>query len=321
MKYKDYYAALGVAKSASPDEIKRAYRILAREHHPDLHPEQAKAGATEKFKEINEAYQVLSDPEKREKYDRLGPDWESKREPGPGREDAPAGFRGAGFSDFFEELFGDAGRGGFGVDDAAADDPDGGRDVEAELPLTLEEAFRGGERAMSFVAPVLCVACGGSGRKGRGFCSRCGGAGESRAEKRVTVKLPKYVRDGVKLRLRGHGSAGRNGGNSGDLFLRVRLAPHPAFKVSGSDLETAVTVMPWIAALGGEVEVATLEGPVRIKIPPGTHSGRTMRIAAKGLGRDGGARGDLYAVIRVDIPAHTSETMERLYREMREADS
>ena len=145
--------------------------------------------------------------------------------------------------------------------------------------------------------------------------------GESRREKRVTVKLPKHVRDGTKLRLRGQGSEGGGGKAPGDLYLRVKLMPHPAFKFSGGDLETGVTVKPWIAALGGEAEVASLEGPIRIRIPAGTHAGKSLRISGKGLAKEGGARGDLYAVVRIDIPERTNERMERLYREMKEADA
>ncbi|MBI5246901.1 MAG: J domain-containing protein [Elusimicrobia bacterium] len=315
MAFNDYYAILGINKAASAEEIKRAYRLLARRHHPDLHPEQGKVAAGEKFKEINEAYQVLSDAEKRKKYDQLGPGWESAQEARPGREPRET----AGFSDFFEELFGDAGRHGFSVQDVDAADPDEGRDVEAELPLSLEDAFHGGEKKMSLSAPVLCAACGGLGRKGRGFCSQCGGVGESRGQKHVTVNLPKHVRDGVKLRLRGQGSPGRGGKAPGDLYLRVKLLPHPAYKVSGSDLETTVTVMPWVVALGGEATVASLDGPVRIRIPAGTHTGRPLRLAGKGLGKDDGSRGDLYAVVRVDIPEKMTEKMESLYREMKEA--
>lgn len=325
MEYKDYYAVLGLAKEASAEEVKRAYRRLARKHHPDLHPEAGKAAAAVKFKEINEAHEVLSDPEKRAKYDRLGAGWEAAEEPRPGRrrEAGPGAFHGkenaAGFSDFFEELFGGAGRRGFGVEDAEAGGPDEGRDVEAELPLSLEDAFHGGEKKMAFMAPVLCAACGGGGRNRRGFCAACGGAGEVRREKGVTVNLPRHVRDGVKLRLRGQGSPGRNGGAPGDLFLRVKLLPHPAFKVSGSDLETSVTVMPWVAALGGQASVSSLEGPLMIRIPAGTHAGRPFRISGKGLGKGDGSRGDLYAVVRVDIPERSNETMERLFREMKVA--
>ena len=321
--YKDYYAILGVRKEASPEEIKSAYRRLAKEHHPDLHPEKDKAKAGEKFKEINEAYEVLSDPQKKAKYDQVGPGWEAPEESAaPGgrgeRYDFHAGEWGgsaSGFSDFFEQLFGQAGGRGFGAETA----PLKGQDVEAELPLSLEDAFRGGDKRITIMAPALCPACGGSGRRAKGFCPACGGVGEVRREKAITAHLPAHIEDGMKLRLRGQAGAAAGVKEPGDLFLRIRLLPHPRYKVSGSDLETSFTVMPWVAALGGEAEVSALDGPVRIKIPAGTHAGRSFRIAGKGLGHRGGSRGDLYAVARIDIPQRTDERLERLYKEMKEA--
>jgi len=321
----DYYATLGVKKDASSDEIKRAYRRLAREHHPDLHAHSGKKEAEAKFKEINEAYQVLSDPEKRAKYDDVGPGWEApppppRRRRGPEPEDVESAGaeQFSGFSDFFEDLFGDAGRHGFGVGDASGRARGRGQDVEAELPLSLEDAFNGGEKRMTIQAPVLCPACGGSGRRERAFCPACGGVGEARREKTITVHLPKHVRDGTKLRLRGQGGEGRAGQGPGDLFLRVRLLAHPGYKVSGSDLETAVTVMPWVAALGGVAEVPSLEGAIRIRIPPQTHAGRPFRVPGKGLAKDGGGRGDLYAVVRIDNPDRLDARIEELYRRMKE---
>jgi curved DNA-binding protein len=323
--YKDYYATLGVAKNASPEELKKAYRRLAREHHPDLHPEKNKARAGEKFKEINEAYEVLSDPEKKAKYDRLGPGWDQQERPARPSSPRPeaSGFDGgaggfSGFSDFFEGLYGQAEGRGFGAGGGAARAPRRGQDVEAEIAISLEDAIRGGEKRLNLMVPAVCPACGGSGRKGRGFCPNCGGVGETEVEKTITARLPQAVRDGMKVRLRGQGGTSR-GGEPGDLFLRIRLLPHPSFKVSGSDLESTVTVMPWIAALGGETVVATLDGPIRIKIPAGTHAGRTFRVAGKGLGKEGGGRGDLHAAVRVDIPETIGPRLEKLFAEMREA--
>ena len=323
-EYKDYYATLGVAKSASAEELKKAYRRLAREHHPDLHPEKNKARAGEKFKGINEAYEVLSDPAKRSKYDQLGPGWDQERPAGPPprRQAAPdfGGGAGAfsGFSDFFEGLYGEAGTGGFGTRGGASRGPRRGQDVEAEISISLEDAVRGGEKRLTLMIPAVCPVCGGSGRKGRGFCPNCGGVGETQAEKTITARLPQAVRDGMKLRLRGQGGSAQ-GGEAGDLYLRIRLLAHPSFKVSGSDLETTVTVMPWIAALGGEAAVATLDGPIRIKIPAGTHAGRAFRVAGKGLGKEGGGRGDLHAAVRIDIPEKLDPRLEKLFAEMKEA--
>jgi curved DNA-binding protein len=325
-EYKDYYATLGVAKSVSADELKKAYRRLAREHHPDLHPEKNKARASEKFKELNEAYEVLSDPAKRAKYDQLGPGWdrEQRAGPPPRRQAAPdfGGGAGAfsGFSDFFEGLYGEAGPGGFGTRGGASRGPRRGQDVEAEISISLEDAVRGGEKRLTLMIPAVCPVCGGSGRKGRSFCANCGGVGETQVEKTITARLPQAVRDGMKLRLRGQGGSAQ-GGEAGDLYLRIRLLPHPSFKVAGSDLETTVTVMPWIAALGGEAAVATLDGPIRIKIPAGTHAGRAFRVAGKGLGKDGGGRGDLHAAVRIDIPEKLDSRLEKLFSEMKEAGS
>jgi curved DNA-binding protein len=322
-QFKDYYATLGVAKTATPDELKKAYRKLAREHHPDLHPEKHKASASEKFKEINEAYEVLSDPAKRSKYDQLGPDWERERPAGPaprpqGAPDFGGGARDfSGFSDFFEGLYGEDLSRGFGG--ASARGPRKGQDVEAEISISLEDAVKGGEKRLTLNVPELCPVCGGSGRKGRGFCPNCGGVGEIEVQKTITARLPQAVRDGMRLRLRGQGGAPRGGGEPGDLYLRIRLLPHPSFKVAGSDLETTVTVMPWIAALGGEASVSTLDGPIRIKIPAGTHAGRAFRVAGKGLGKDGGGRGDLHAVVRIDIPEKVGPKLEKLFTDMREA--
>ena len=328
IEYKDYYAVLGVKKDASAEEIKQAYRRLAKQHHPDLHADKDKARAGEKFKEINEAYEALSDREKRAKYDQIGPGWEASEgsAPPPRARTRRNEFRTgdgaesfAGFSDFFEALFG-AGVQGFERPDGF-EGPKRGRDVEAEMPLPLEDALRGGEKKISILAPVLCPVCRGSGRQGGRFCRACAGVGEARQEKNITAHLPRNIRDGMKLRLRGQGGLSSKDAQAGDLFLRIRLLPHPLFKVSDSDLETTVTVLPWEAALGGEIAVPTLEGPIHIRIPAGTHAGRRFRIAGKGLGKEGGSRGDLYAVVRIDIPEKTSKRMEGLYKDLREAGS
>ncbi|HBL18181.1 MAG TPA: molecular chaperone DnaJ [Elusimicrobia bacterium] len=331
IEYKDYYAALGLKKGASADEIKQAYRSLAKRHHPDLHLDKDKARATGRFQEINEAYEVLSDPAKRAKYDQLGPGWDAPHQSagapsgaGEARRRSRPGGRGesfGGFSDFFENLFGGAGAQGFGREAGFAGGPRKGQDIEAELPISLEDSLAGGDKKLTMRVPALCPVCRGSGRQGPGFCPVCAGVGESAQERSITAHLPKPVRDGMRLRLREQGGPSSGSGPAGDLFLRIRLLPHPGYKVSGSDLDTTVNVMPWEAALGGEIPVPTLDGTIRIRIPAGTHAGRRLRIAGKGLGRDGGSRGDLYAVVRIDIPDRMDERMERLYRELREAGS
>ncbi|MFA5141111.1 MAG: DnaJ C-terminal domain-containing protein [Elusimicrobiota bacterium] len=328
IEYKDYYAVLGVKKDAAAEEIKQAYRRLAKQHHPDLNPDQDKAQATAKFKEINEAYEALSDPQKKAKYDQIGPGWEAPQEssPPPGAGAQRFGFRTGGredsfegFSSFFESIFGDAGGQGFGGGEAFQGNSRKGQDVEAEMALSLEDALKGGDKRISILEPILCPACRGAGRQGDRFCPACGGVGEARQERSITAHLPKHIRDGMRLRLRGQGSPSSRDEGPGDLFLKIRLLPHPTFKISGSDLETTVTVMPWEASLGAEIAVPTLEGPIRIRIPAGTHAGRRLRIAGKGLGREDGSRGDLHAVVRIDIPDRTNDRMERLYQELREA--
>jgi curved DNA-binding protein len=323
MEFKDYYAILGVEKSASADELKRAYRRLAKLHHPDLQPEAKKAEAGAKFKEINEAYEVLSDPKKRAKYDALGPGWdqpgagEAPPEPPRGGTSESAGFEDfSGFSDFFENLYG---RGGGRRGGGRPAGPRRGQDVEAEMPLSLEDALQGGEKTLSLRVPALCPECGGTGRRGRGACPSCGGIGEAAREKTITARLPAGARDGTRLRLRGQGGAGPRGGEAGDLYLRVRLLPHPDFKVLGADLETAVRLMPWTAALGGEAEVPAPGGPVRIKIPAGTRAGKVFRLAGRGLASDGGGRGDLLAVARLDLPERDDERVRAAWRALKEA--
>jgi DnaJ-class molecular chaperone len=333
-EFRDYYAVLGVKKDATPEELKQAYRRLAKVHHPDLQPEKEKAAASEKFKELNEAYEVLSRPEKRAKYDQFGADWERGPRPpeeeprrarsGPPPRDAEEGAGFSGFSDFFEDLYG-ADAEGLGSAPRSArrarSGPRRGQDVEAEMSLSLEDAVRGGEKKITLDVPALCPSCGGTGRRGSGFCPDCGGVGELAQAKTITARLPAAARDGMRLRLRGQGAAAPGGGESGDLYLRIRLLPHPSFRVAGADLETTVTVMPWTAALGGEASVPSLDGPIRVKISAGTHAGRVLRVAGKGLGREGGGRGDLHAAVRIDIPDRSDPRLEKLYREMKEASS
>ncbi len=283
MAYKDYYKILGVSKNASEDEIKKAFKKLARKYHPDVSKE---PGAEEKFKEINEAYTVLSDPEKRSHYDAYGTaagsaGWQG---PPPGQ-GGFGGFSGnvGDFSDFFQQLFGS--RGGFGFDDLFEQGPGRGSrrmagDLEAELPLSLEEAYRGGEKTIAV------------------------------GSERLTVRIPPGVREGQKIRLAGKGRAG------GDLYLRVKLQSRPDMRLEGDDIYTVVDVPAPIAVVGGKVRVQTLDGPVEIAIPKRTQSGRKLRLAGKGWPRRDKSRGDQYAEIRITIPTHPSPEEERLYTEL-----
>ena len=301
--YKDYYKSLGVQRSATDAEIKKSFRKLAREFHPDVAKDKKKA--EEKFKEINEAYEVLGDPTKRKKYDELGADWKSGSEfrPPPGR-GQPGGFRGGrsadfefggtGFSDFFEQMFGAHGRGGSGGVDSrgmrAEDFATRGRDVEGDIMVTLDEVLRGSVR------PVTVQHA-------------------ARTETHQ-VKIPVGVTEGQRLRLAGRGEAGGSGGEAGDLFLRVRLAKHPDFDVEEHNLIYEAGLAPWEAVLGAEISVPTLDGKVNIKIPAGTQSGQKLRVRGRGLPQRGGSNGDLIVVTRVEVPTHVTEPERKLWEQL-----
>src|SRR5437868_2695895 len=308
VQFRDYYETLGVSKTATEDEIRSAFRKLARKYHPDVAKD--KKAAEEKFKQINEAYEVLSDPEKRKKYDQLGANWNQPGgfQPPPEWGQPPGGryyqsggdggggvefeFGGTGFSDFFEAFFG-GGRGrsafgGFGGREATAER---GADVEADILVTLEEALNGSTRTVSL-------------RR----------AGSNKVEK-YQVKIPRGVHEGQRIRLAGQGEAGARGGKSGDLFLRVRLAKHPDFSVEGSDLIHEVKIAPWQAVLGGELKLPTLEGSVKLKIPAGTQGGQRFRLRERGLASASGARGDLYVVTQIQIPKKLTEREREIWRD------
>ncbi|HXG46401.1 MAG TPA: DnaJ domain-containing protein, partial [Methylomirabilota bacterium] len=274
VEFKDYYQILGVARTASDDEIKKAFRKLAREYHPDVARDKKKA--EEKFKEINEAYEVLSDPEKRKKYDALGANWKQGAEfrPPPGWEGfggrefrggrGRAGgfefqFGGTGFSDFFEQIFGAAGRsaanGGFDTTGTS----ERGRDIEGDIMVTLEEALHGSIRSVSIRSAVVCDTCHGTGELRTRICPDCEGAGQRVETKTHQVKIPAGVIEGQRLRLGGKGEAGVGRGAPGDLFLRVKLARHPDFQVEGRNLFTEVALAPWEAVLGAEVAIPRSE--------------------------------------------------------------
>ena len=292
MKYKDYYKVLGVERNAADEDIKKAYRKLARKYHPDVSKE---ANAKEKFQEVSEAYETLRDKEKRAAYDSLGsgfrpgqdfrppPDWFDRF--GSGRE---ADLRDVDLSDLFEQMgiFGRAAgrRGGFG-----RSVPIPGEDYETPVRITLDEAARGTEREFQLDGKAL------------------------------RARIPKGATDGQRLRLRGKGGAGVNGGPPGDLYLQIALEPHPLFRVRGHDLEIEVPITPWEAALGAEVDVPTLEGRVTMKVPAGSKGGQKLRLAGKGLPRPGSGAGDLYAALDIVVPATLTEQERKLYEALREA--
>ena len=309
VQFRDYYETLGVSKTASEDEIKSAFRKLARKYHPDVAKD--KKEAEEKFKQINEAYEVLSDPEKRRKYDQLGENWNQ-----PGGFQAPpqwgggqrgGGFHGAGgenggvefefggtgFSDFFEAFFGGGrGRSAFGGFGQRGTMAERGSDVEADIMVTLEEALHGSTRQVSL--------------------RRAG----SKKTETYQVKIPRGVREGQRIRLAGQGEAGERGGKSGDLFLRVRLARHPDFSVEGSDLVHEVKIAPWQAVLGDQIIVPTLEGNARLKLPPGTQGGQRFRLRGRGLPGVSGQRGDLYVVMQITVPKKLSDSEQKLWKQL-----
>jgi len=296
MRFKDYYEVLGVARTATDAEIKSAFRKLARKHHPDMVAEGSKEGAEERFKEINEAYEVLSDPEKRQRYDTLGAGWDKQGGPPPGRGGAGGGFghwgggggeefefQGTGFSDFFERFFG-GGQSDFypGGGGGGGPLPRKGHDVEADLLVSLEESLQGSTRELSLRRPG------------------------SNSQQSFQVRIPAGVREGQRLRVAGQGNPGRGGSGAGDLYLRVRLAKHPDFRVEGSDLFYDLNLAPWDAVLGVVAKVPALGHPLSVKIPPGTGAGTQLRLRGHGLPKKGGERGDLYTSVQIQVPTQIS---------------
>jgi curved DNA-binding protein len=331
VEYKDYYRVLGVERGASDDEVRKAFRKLARKYHPDVAKD--KRNAEEKFKEINEAYEVLGDPVKRKKYDELGANWgdgaQFRQRSGPtggqrgSRQDGPAGFDfqfdGTGFSDFFEQFFGSrAGASGphAGGFSDLSDYSEPGGDIEADLMVTLEEAFHGATRPISLRLSFPCELCGGAGRLTQGPCPSCHGTGESSKLETYQVKIPPGVRQGQRLRLPGRGRAGIGRGAAGDLYLRVHLATHPDFRVEGNDLYQELDLAPWEAVLGTAIAVPTLTGPVQIKIPAGSQRGHRLRLRAHGLPLKSGGRGDLFVVLQIQSPAQVSEEERSLWQQL-----
>ena len=296
--FKDYYAALGLEREATAEDIKKAFRKMARKHHPDVAKD--KKGAEEKFKEINEAHEVLSDAEKRQKYDRLGANWQQEggapREGGGGEE---FHFGGTGFSDFFEHYFSGGTRHGFPGGGAGGGGAAGrrGSDIEGDLLVTLEEALRGTVRSISLqrVDP----------RTGRGETET------------FEVRIPPGATDGRRIRVPGHGEPGRGG--AGDLYLRVRHAAHPDFAAQGVDLCHELELAPWEAVLGAEVQVSTLDGPIKLRIPEGAEPGQTRRVRGRGLPRGkSGERGDFLVLLRVQFPRSVSPEERVLWEKLRE---
>lgn len=300
--FKDYYQTLGVGRTATPEELKKAFRKLAREHHPDRAPANQKAAAEAKFKEVNEAYEVLGDPEKRKRYDELGANWDQPQFNGRGgmgggpfrgggasAEDFENAFGGAGFSDFFEQFFGRgfAEAGGHGG---------GGRhgrrqrgDLESDIRITLEDALHGAHRQVSY--------------------RRTNPQTGETTTQTFNVRIPAGIREGQKIRLAGQG-------DGGDLYLRIRFLGHADFQREGDDLASELELAPWEAVLGATIPLQTLDGKVNLKIKPGTQSGQQLRLSGLGLPAEGGGRGDLHIVVRVQVPEEMTGHERKLWEEL-----
>jgi curved DNA-binding protein len=316
VEFKDYYAILGVTRDASAEDIKKAFRKLARQYHPDVAKDKKTAEA--KFKEINEAYEVLGDPQKRKKYDELGAHWKEGAgfQPPPGQPGrggrSPDGaqahefhFGGTGFSDFFEQFFGGKGRFGFPVGEEEFDaeqfsQPRGaarGNDIEGDILVTLDEVMNGSVRTISL--------------------QRANPRARQAETQTFKVRIPAGVQEGQIIRVPGKGEEGASGSAPGDLYLRVRLGAHPDFRVRGADLYHDLDVAPWEAVLGTTVSAPTLGGRVNVRIPPGTNNGQQLRVRGQGLpkGKDAG-RGDLYVVLNVELPKNINDEERALWEKL-----
>lgn len=331
MAGKNFYDILGVPKSATDKDIKTAYRRLARKYHPDVNPGDKTAEA--KFKEINAAYEVLSDKDKRAKYDKYGDKWQyadqfeqAEKQQGPfrqyqytqpggsGQENFRFGGDIGGMDSIFEELFG----GGRGRGFSRRPRTQRGQDLESNVEISLEEAFNGTTRQVNLQQEQPCPTCGGSGEIQGVACSTCKGAGVVSNVNRIEVKIPAGVTTGSRVRVSGKGQAGFNGGQPGDLYLNITVTPNPLFERQGDDLTTSVPVPLTTAVLGGEVQVPTPKGTrLALKIPPETQNGRIFRLAGQGMPHLGKTtRGDLLAKVNVILPTKLTEKEKELFKQL-----
>jgi molecular chaperone DnaJ len=326
MATKDLYEVLGVKRDASEKEIRSAYRRLARQYHPDVNP--GDKGAEDKFKEINSAHEVLSDPDKRKKYDKYGDKWEYADQIEEMQRQQSAG-------DYFRRAQ-QGTDGGFDFSTSEAGDLGDifgsifrqrtrrqavkrkGEDIDYPIDLTLDEAAHGATRTLSMQVPETCKVCGGTGQVAGATCHVCQGLGSTIETKRIEVKIPSGVQESSRVRIAGKGQPGISGGPNGDLYLIVSIRPHERFERKGDDLYEDVSVPLSEAILGGEVEVPTLTGRVMLNLPPETQNGRTFRLAGLGVAHlNGSGKGDLYAKVRVVLPSHLSPREKELFEELR----
>ena len=333
VEYRDYYKILGVDRKADDKTIKSAYRKLARKYHPDV----AKGkGTVDKFKELAEAYEVLSDQEKRRRYDTLGPDWQRYAQAPPGG--PGGGFRtenreeAGDFSDFFRTIFSDAGpraggargRGpGFRVEDLFGDGARGARgrggDVQAAVEISLDEAFHGTRKAFTLEGQEPCPACHGAGHVNGTPCEACGGNGSQRTQRQLDVRIPAGVRTGQRVRVAGEGGGGAGAASRGDLYLEITVAAHPFFDRKGDDLQLELPITAPEAALGATIEVPTLKGKVSMKIPPATASGRTFRLRGYGMPKPkSGGAGDELVKVKIVMPSSLTDAETELYQKLRD---
>jgi DnaJ-class molecular chaperone len=332
VNYKDYYAILGVPKNAAEKDVKSAYRKLARKWHPDANPDNARQ-AEEKFKDIQEAYEVLGDPEKRKKYDVLGSDWQrAAREADQHRSyrqaqgadfggfSANFGNAGAGgasgFSDFFDMFFSGIGRqrtGGSGFTSSQQR----GEDLESTIELSLHDAFEGGRKSVTLQVEDMCPRCHGTGTDRNRICPQCHGTGRVRETKKFDVTIPRGVRDGQRIRLAGQGASGPGGGPRGDLYLVVHLGNDDRYERKGDDLYLDLPVSIYDLILGAEVRVPTMNGDVTMTIPPGTQNNKMLRLTGKGMPKlkDGGY-GDEYVRLIGQLPTNLTDKEQKLFREL-----
>ena len=337
MNYKDYYAILGVTKTAAAKDIKSAYRKLAKKWHPDANSDNQNE-AEEKFKDIQEAYEVLSDPEKRSKYDVLGSDWQQaarnsaqqRRGPGPQPGPASAGNGGfnagatdaSGFSDFFDMFFQNIGKQRTagpqaGPFSGGARRAQPGEDLETTLDLTLAEAYSGGTKNVALQIEDSCPKCGGSGTFNNRVCPECGGRGRVLQTKRFDVSIPKGIREGQRIRLAGQGAAGMNNGPRGDLFLNVHFPDDQKWERRGDDLYIDLPVSIYDLVLGGDLNVPTMNGEVTMTVPAGTQSNKFMRLGGKGMPKlKSDVHGDEYVRLLATLPTNLSDKETKLFKEL-----